>query len=89
MNETNNKIKKDYHYVWIALILSLFFWVPLLNIIFFLPLAIILSIKQIKLAKKEPNKYGKLIFPAIILAHSTFSIIASSFILYLNFIGWL
>ena len=49
-------IKRDYHYAWIALVLSLFFWIPLLNIVFFLPSAIYLSTKQIRLAKREPEK---------------------------------
>lgn len=80
-------IKKDHSYVWIALILSLFFWVPLLNVIIFLPSAICLSTKQIILAKRYPERYGSLIFPALVLAHSTFSIIASSFILYLSITG--
>jgi len=83
----NKNKKKDYYLAWIALILSLFFWVPILNILFFLPLAIYLSIKQIKLAKKQPEIYGRLIFPVLILAHSTFSIIASTFILYLSTTG--
>ncbi len=88
MNEENTNIgKKDYSYVWIALVLSLFFWVPLLNVVFFLPLAVYLSIKQIRLAKTEPEKYGTLIFPALILAHSSFSIIASIIIMFLNSTG--
>lgn len=81
------KKKKDYRFAWIALILSLFFWVPILNLIFFLPSAIYLSTKQIKLAKKDPKIYGRLIFPGIVLVHSTFSIIVSLFILYLGTTG--
>ena len=79
--------KKNYSYVWIALVLSLFFWVPLLNIMFFLPLAIFFSIKQIILIKKEPERYGRIIFHSLILAHSSFSIMASAFILYLSISG--
>jgi hypothetical protein len=89
MNEENinrNK-KKHYYYAWIALILSLFFWVPILNIVLFLPSAIYLSIKQIMLAKKEPERYGSLIFPILILVHSTFSIIVSTYILYISATG--
>jgi len=81
------KNKKDHKYTWIALIFSLFFWVPLLNIIFFLPTSIYLSTKQIRLARKEPEMYGRLIFPVIVLTHSTFSIVASGFILYLSTTG--
>jgi len=87
MNEEHLTAKKDYKYVWIALAFSLFFWVPLLNIILFLPIAILFSAKQIKLALREPEIYGNLIFPVIILAHSTFSIIISAFILYLSTSG--
>jgi len=78
------KRKKDYSYVWLALILSLLFWVPLLNIIVFLPLAIYLSVKQIKLQKKEPEIYGRMIYPALILAHSLFSMFISILILILS-----
>jgi len=79
--------KKNYTYAWVALILSLFFWIPILNIVLFLPSAIYLSIKQIRLARKEPEKYGKLIFPVLVLAHSSFSIIISIIILFLSTTG--
>ena len=82
-----DNLKKDYTYVWLALVLSLFFWVPLLNVVLFLPLAIYLSTKQIRLAKKEPENYGTIIFPALILAHSSFSIIASIIIMFLSTTG--
>ncbi|MBW2966253.1 hypothetical protein KY342_04070 [Candidatus Woesearchaeota archaeon] len=85
MEET--KRKKDYAYVWIALFLSLFFWVPIINIIVFLPLAIYLSITQIRLQKTDPERYGRLIYPALVLVHSSFSIIVSTIILVLSMIG--
>lgn len=85
--ENLKKSKKNHTYVWIALIFSLFFWIPLLNIVLFLPLAIYFSIKQIRFTIKEPETYGRLIFPVLILAHSTFSIVVSSFILYLSVTG--
>lgn len=83
--ENLKKGKKKYTYAWIALILSLFFWVPILNIVFFLPSAIYLSIKQIRLARKEPEKYGMIIFSSLILAHSSFSIVVSIIVLILSF----
>jgi hypothetical protein len=78
------KAKKDYSYVWIALILSLFFWVPMLNVLVFLPLAIYLSIRQIQLQKKNQEKYGRFIYPALVLAHSVFSMCMSVIILTLS-----
>jgi hypothetical protein len=82
-------IKKDYSYVWIALILSLFFWVPILNIVAFLPAAMYFSTKQIGLAKYEPEKYGRVIYPAIIFAHSIVSMIFSLLILIISTRGLL
>ena len=88
MNQ-ENPLKKDYSYVWIALVLSLFFWVPILNIVAFLPAAMYFSIKQISLIKEDPKKYGRLIYPSLVLAHSMFSIFASIFILILSVKGLL
>ena len=90
MNEENiNTEKKDYSYVWIALILSLFFWVPILNIIAFLPAAMCFSVKQIVLIKKNSAKYGRLIYPSLILVHSVFSMCMSLLILVLSVKGLL
>lgn len=90
MNEESINIgKKDYSYVWIALVLSLFFWVPILNIVAFLPAAMYFSVKQITLIKEDSKKYGRLIYPSLILAHSIFSMCASIFILILSVKGLL
>lgn len=82
-------IKKDYSYVWIAFFLSLFFWVPILNMAVFLPIAMYFSIKQILLIKEDPERYGRKIYPAAILAHSIFSISMSILIFILSLRGGL
>ena len=61
-------MKKDRKYLWIAIISSFFAWVPFLNILVFLPIAIYFSSKQLRLAKANPNQYGGRIFPIICIA---------------------
>ena len=58
-------MKKERKYLWMAIISSFFAWVPFLNILIFLPLAIYLSSKQIRLAKVNADKYGGIVFPII------------------------
>ena len=63
-----DKKKKDRKYFWIAFVLSLFAWVPLLNIFFFIPVAIFFAVKQILRARKDSETYGGKIISIILLA---------------------
>ncbi len=81
------KPKKKSKDAWAALALSLFFWVPLLNVIFFLPAAIFLSSKQIAMSRKRPDVYGGVILSVIVLFHASISFILSLRILVLSYFG--
>jgi hypothetical protein len=51
------KTKKDMDRLWIALLLACFAWVPLINFAFLFG-SFYLTIKQLMLIKKRPEKYG-------------------------------
>lgn len=56
--EKRPEMRKDSTYAWLSLVLVLFFWIPLLNVFFFLPASIYFGIKAMKKARKEPTKHG-------------------------------
>jgi len=51
------KEKKDSTHAWLSIILLLFFWIPLLNIILFLPASIHFAIKSIRKCKQHPESF--------------------------------
>ena len=73
--------KKDRVYAWIALVLLLFSWIPLLGVFLFLPAAMYLSIKQIRLVKRNAKKYGGYWLAVVVLVLSVLSFIAGVLIL--------
>ncbi|MBD3249752.1 hypothetical protein GF336_06930 [Candidatus Woesearchaeota archaeon] len=83
----NRNVKKKSKNAWVALMVSLFFWVPLLNVIIFLPLAIFLSSKQMVLARKRPDRYGGFVLSMLVLLHASISFIFSLRVLLMSYYG--
>jgi len=49
--------KKISEYTWLSLLFLLFFWIPILNVIFFLPASMYFGTKAINRSRKDPDKY--------------------------------
>jgi len=61
MIEAKERIKaarKDSTYAWLSLVLALFFFVPLLNVLFFLPASVYFGIKAMINTRRKPEEYG-------------------------------
>ncbi len=69
--------KKKVTLVFIALLLSLLFIIPIFNVFVFLPLAILLSIKQLKFISHDSKTNGALPLTVYVLIMSCISEVAS------------
>ena len=76
--------KKNKTYAWIAVMFCLFFWVPILSIFFFLPAAIYCSIKQIRLVRRDAERYGGFVMSVICLIFSSISLLIGIIIFILS-----
>lgn len=81
------KVKKDSSKAWISLVLALFFWVPLLNIILILPGSIFMGVKAMINAKKKPDKFSGFYLALISVSCASVSFVYAVVILYLNVSG--
>ncbi|HLC98584.1 MAG TPA: hypothetical protein VJC00_01095 [Candidatus Nanoarchaeia archaeon] len=81
MTKNNKQTKKDMAYVWISLVLLLFVWVPVLNVLFFIPASLYFSITALTRAKKEPEKYRGLVFAAVLVVIGAISFLVSLYYL--------
>lgn len=81
-----DKQKKNSSYAWISLILALFFWVPLLNLLI-LPLSIYFGVKAIKRVKKDPKKYGGFAIAVFSVIWASISLIFSIIFFVLDALG--
>jgi len=78
--------KKDYKYVWLSLILVLFFWVPLINIIL-LPASMYFGVKAMLRARRKPEKYGGFLMALFITIFAFVSFIVGGYILIFSIMG--
>lgn len=83
------KGKKKSAYAWFSLIFALFFWIPLLNVVFFLPASICFGIKAIVRARRQPKEYGGFALAVISTIFASVSFIASLIILIMSVSGML
>jgi len=71
-----SKEKKDLFYSKLSLVLSLGFWIPLLNYPLSI-MAIVFGITALKLAHKDPNRYGGRTYAVIGIILGTIPILLS------------
>ena len=83
------KSRKKLKYAWVSLIWALFFWVPILNVVLFLPASILFGIKAMLMAKRSPNIYGGFTLAAISTIFASVSFMASLIILIMSISGML
>jgi uncharacterized membrane protein len=83
----NPKKGKKATYAWISLIIALFFWVPLLNVVLILPASIIFGIKAMIRARKHPELYNGFVLALISTIFASISFVASLIILIMSING--
>lgn len=86
MNRKKQK-KKDFTYVWVSIVCLLFFWVPILNVFFFLPASIISGFKAFEKARADPKRYGGAWIAVFAIVLASVSFVYSAAILLLSFLG--
>jgi len=79
-------MKKNSNYAWISLVLALFFWVPILSLVF-LAASVFFGVKAIYKCRKEPQKYGGFYIALISVIFAVLAFFIAAFFLYLSVSG--
>ena len=82
-----DKTKPSKTYAWISLVLVLFFWVPLLNILFFLPASAYFGIRAILASRRNPEKYGGFLIAVFSVSVAFVSFIFAVIVLLMDMSG--
>lgn len=84
--KNKEKTKKDSKYAWISLVLALFFWIPLINVIV-LQISMFFGVAAMIRAKKHPDRYSGFLIALIPTIFAFISFIIGGYILILNLLG--
>lgn len=73
--------RKNYNYIWLALVFLFFAWLPIINVVLMLPASMYFSSNAIIRSRKYPEIYGGLWIAVILLIVAAITFIFSFFVL--------
>ncbi|MBU0535831.1 MAG: hypothetical protein KKE20_02615 [Nanoarchaeota archaeon] len=83
----HNVSSKESGYAWAAIILALFFWVPIFNVFLFLPASLYCGVTAIRNVRRDPEKHEGMALSIVAVVFASISFVYALIVLILTSTG--